>query len=415
MTAVYAVAAMAAVTLVAWGSWHAGRHVQRLWRRHFPRIRRTVARGPRPIVTVIKTVADHAYPTWRTTGGGSNRSETGTEIRIQHTRSMRNPRYVLLGGLYLDLFLSPIKTQDLVETEYGDLEMVTARCGGSAYFVGHSLWKNFAKKSYLITRVGRNDPMSVALLRSLSEKKWIRQEHILAVKNTQCGVSVHLLQRDHSFYTTFTHKGALAELTWDPVLVTIQRRLRGGGVLYISGYFRTALHRGLIGALRDLSPNVLVCIDHGRFEAAENLEAVDVLREAFERRIVDVCTYGELCRFMECVGHHPADPSDILISLQHFAASGALPLVTVVRGDTQANQAVAFVIVGGRVETVTQRVPGDQLVTRPGLKSAFNAGLLHGLADGFPEVNLGDAVVEATTTALQCWLRSCANIDKDDK
>ncbi|MFC6017659.1 hypothetical protein ACFP2T_15765 [Plantactinospora solaniradicis] len=399
----------------------------RVFRRPLIRSARRIA-GNRPrLLRLLRNGADRVYPTWRE-GAGYTRQQYGLRWRIAEIRKLRRPPVVIAGGLYLDVHLTPVDVENLDGSEYGNLDTVQVECGGSALFMGRYLFERYGLRSHLFSRLGSGDPLSDTLCRLLEQESWIEGSDIAKVPGLQCGVSAHLLRRN-GFHTTFTHMGALGGLRWGPIAAGLKRKTRRGGVLYISGYFRTDLCTDLIRTLQTMPPRVLVCVDHGRFRKEENPRAASALTDAFAAGLVDlyVCTYSEITELMASAGLTveapgpeetlpeetlsqetlPAKtlPEDILKNLRTFAEARKLPPVTIVRGGVESPHPGAYVMFEGKVEFVRADVDPQVPYAEPGRKNAFNAALVHELAVGRPDMDLSEAVMGATQRAVQAWLR----------
>jgi sugar/nucleoside kinase (ribokinase family) len=315
---------------------------------------------------------------------------------------MWQPPLVIVGGLYLDIYLSPVNAKDLrLGSEYGNLDTVRVECGGSAYFVGKYLFDRYRRRSHVFSRLGAGDALSGSLQALLKRERWPVDIEVTKVDKSQCGVSAHLLQHNGR-HTTLTHKGALESLRWGQILPGLQRKTRRGGVLYISGYFRTGLHMDLCPTLQKLSPKLLICIDHGRFRKEESPTEAAALMGAFEQGLIDVyiCTYPEIRELLASVGVEVNEATSQEEALKRFRSVGKLPPVTVVRADTEAPNSNAYVVFHDRVEVVQagggQATPNDH----PGQKNKFNAGLVHALLTGSSNPHLPSIILDATRSAL---------------
>jgi hypothetical protein len=326
-------------------------------------------------------------------------------VESREIRGLRRPKVVIVGPVYLDLYLEPIDVQTLDGNEFSDLDEVKRRCGGSAFFAGRYLHKCYGKRSYLFTRLGKRDALSSELERSIRSEEWVRRPQLITAKDAQCGVSIHLMPRDAP-HTTFTHKGASGGLEWRPILKRIQRRTkRGGGVIYISGYMRTNLYRQLSDSLRYLSPKFLICIDHGRFRAGTHRAEALALAAEFRARLIDVyfCTYDGLRQYMEEIGTGGDASLDEEDYVRSIASNDALPRVTIVRSNPIGGVSTAHVVLDRTVSSVKVPTAQNWPSNRPGLKNAFNVGFMHSLVTGPPEVPFETSVMDATLHALEDW------------
>jgi sugar/nucleoside kinase (ribokinase family) len=369
-------------------------------------IRRTqdYARTRPYLQKALRQSADVLYPTWRSRAGFS-RAGYGTEWRIQELRKLKRRRFVIVGGIYLDIALTPIDVNQLEDQEFNDLDTIRMDCGGSACYVGRYLFVHHRQRSDLFSRLGSGDRISATLLALLRHESWINKLELTSTTDAQSGVSVHLLQRDRAFHTTFTHMGSLASLEWRPILEKLLRKTKAGGVLYISGYFRTNLCLDLSQTLRQLSPKLLICVDHGRFRAGVNQNAEMALVNAFRENLVDVyiCTFDEIRELMLSTGLMVDDALSPKDALEIFAHQRALPPITVVRSNAVDRSNAAFVLFDGtatEVEGLAYRRPFEAQV---GPKNAFNAAFVYALSHSPREFSLRDTVDYAMKRALDAW------------
>jgi sugar/nucleoside kinase (ribokinase family) len=358
------------------------------------------ARSRPALANALRPAADTLYPEWRS-DLDRPRTKYSLEWRIREVRRRKN-RFVVVGGIYLDLVISPVDVDSLNDWEFNNLDSPYMGCGGSARYFGYYLYRQHRQKSDLFSRVGSKPPFGEILTQQLAREKWIARSDLRA-DHEPCAVSVHLLQRDHSFYTTFTNMGSLARLEWQPILAKVLRRTRHGGVLYISGYFRTNLGLDLAQTLRGLSPKLLICIDHGRFRGGVNQFAEAALTEAFARGLIDVyiCTMDELHTLMRTTGKIVDGGNDPVRTLEKLAPF--LPPITVVRSNTSDLTASAYVLYGGKASHVVGQAGRYPRHDSLGIKNAFNAAFVYALATGSPETRLADVVGAAAKDALNAW------------
>lgn len=388
-------------------------------------MRRAAARArssPGPIKNLIMRAMDRWIPSWRTfIEWETGRTRRGTHKRlIDLKRSRKELPCVLLGSTYLDVTLRPIHITELARAEHGGLEPVEVDCGGSTVWVGRHLYDRYERKSYLLTRIGRGDPFSRLLERRLLKEKWIKKrklKHSRSERREQCGISIHLTQYERPFHTTFTSAGTLRNLGWGPNLGRVQRLTPLGGVLYVSGYFRTNLLEMLEKSLRQISTRVLVVVDHGQFTPHGNPPAEDALAAAFRGGLVDmyVCTFEELRAFAVVACPDVAqdlDPADFIIQM---ALSDSLPMVTVVRGDFPTPSADTYLLRNRDVTPFDLRQDLGNPENQPGERSRFTAGLLqkllepsqtavpNGLTVEEEERLVCDILGQAINEAIKCW------------
>jgi hypothetical protein len=312
---------------------------------------------------------------------------------------------VIIGGVYLEATLAPINVDRLDGvTEYSDLTRLEWTCGGTAYYVAHYLKKYRSAGSYLFTKKGDDDTFS----RELGKKLKGVAGYMPATTGEQCGVSIHLRHQENAnwVWTTFTHKGALANLTWSSVMHHLQRKTEGPSILYISGYFRTGLWQNLADDLRKISSRAVVCVNHGRYMEGENSVAVKELINAFQQGQIDIyiCTLVELKRLITDYGHSVQyrAPQEFLTAL---AFEELLPRITVVR-HTDNDDALIYYVIDKSVYTEADDPrPG---ANRPGLNGAFSAGLVYGLCHAREGQGIEATVKGAVKLAIDDYCKAAA-------
>lgn len=381
----------------------------RFFRNQLLRLSKAAAkRLPEPLQSKIRRSADRRYPSWRAKAGES-RTQSTLEWRIVKIREARQANYHIVGAVYLDVFVRPVATRSLDDIEYSNLEEVRDDCGGSACYVGRFLKSNFMKRSYLYTQVGGSGPLTRLLKEHLAmEETWNRGGVLKTDPTAPSAVSVHMIQPHDEYHSTFTFKGALVSLSWDKVLPALRKKSRRGGILHISGYFRTGLDNGLTWSLLQLPINLLTCIDHGRFVPDDVNAASKSLLEAFSAKAIDIyiCTYPELRRLMEQGDAMVADEMTIDVALKHFSSRSLLPRVAVVRCDPEPTLLRAFVLVDREVHVVERTTSSDATQFRIGVSNAFNASLLYHLSVGDPAEDFHTSVCEAVGDALDTLRRN---------
>jgi hypothetical protein len=300
---------------------------------------------------------------------------------------------------------SLLTTKLLDDREYSNLEQVRDDSGGSACYVGRFLKSNFGKRSFLYTRLGGRGPLSELLKKHLNEERWIRGRIIASEdKDTQCGVSVHLFQPNDTYHTTFTCKGALASLGWNRVLSLLAKKGRRGGILHISGYFRTGLYSELAWSLNQLPVNLITCIDHGKFEPDDTRNAANALLRAFSESAIDIyiCTFPELRGLMGQAGV-AVDDSSVGTALRLFAEGSLLPRITVVRCEPEHQLVTAWVLVDKEVHSVERAALPVRANTQLGASNSFNAALVYYLSTGNPGEDFTSTITSAVGNALDKW------------
>jgi hypothetical protein len=373
-----------------------------------PALQRMFLRFPGRFRPAMRRLIYLVYPTWRSYARGSDRTRNGIESRLLRLRSRSSMPVILVGAIYIDVALTPVSMRNIQNTEYGDLDTVRVQLGGAAYFTGHHLWEAFSRRTYLFSRIGKGDIFSRHLTRLVKEVPWIKGHHLSASGTAQCGVSVHLLDRDGTFSPTLTHRGALTEFTWATMLKELQHRTRrGGGVIFLSGFFRTSLNIDLIESIRTISPGVLLVVDHGRFQPEYHLSGVQALVSAFTVGAIDIyiCTYGELMAFGRGAGLQIGPDLPEEDAVKRFQEAGILPKVTVVRGDQEPGVPTA-ILVTDRTIRVIEDGPADWTPkSAPGGKEAFTAGFLNHLFNPESQGDLDEIMDGAVHAGLRLWAR----------
>lgn len=362
---------------------------------------------PRVVRRWLGRSADGLFSGWRQAGGALRKPSTLGD-RIAWSRRMRELRVSVIGGVYLDIELGPVRTATLTGTEFSDLEGVRRRCGGSAPFVAEYLWANFKQRSSLFSRIGRRDPFSREIRHAVDHAQWSLNSVLVRSNDSDAALSVHLLQHNRGFHTTFTSKGALADFNWSQVIRRLRRRTRYGGILYIGGYFRTHLSHDLGRNLEALSPNLVVIVDHGRFEPDVSRDQAHALSQAFNRGAVDVyiATWGEVQAFLTACGHPSKQGQTREYVLREAKAAGLLPRVTVVRDEVPSRKASCQVLLDARFfePAIDNESPQGTPIIGP--KNAFTAGFIRGLGVGAPEATLESSIRAAAETGLSTWTSS---------
>lgn len=359
---------------------------------------------PQPVRRPLRRGADNFYPLWRVIAGETVPRAPLPE-RVAKIRQHKRHDYFIVGAVYIDLMLTPIMEPILDASEHDNLDKVNIDCGGSAWFVGRYLDRKFGKKSTLYTKIGSVGPLSRQLKIQMKKERWYKVLRLTVERTKQCGTSVHLVNRDIGYHTTFTHKGALADLDWGPVHDDLLWRSRKGGILHISGYFRTSLCNDLSITLRQLSPELIVCVDHGRFRPQDHKRAAEALLEAFEQKLIDIyiCTIPELQQLMEFDGlkvQHGERDEDLLM---RYNRGGRLPDVTVVRCEPGGGEAKAYLITEGTVQPVNCRATISRTLDYPGRNNAFNAALIYNVVEGAVGEDFNTTIGNAVQKSLERW------------
>lgn len=375
---------------------------------------------PIPMRSRLSKFFDTIYPSWRTAYGQS-RARFSLEWRLLNGRPLSgSPFFHILGPTYLDVTLSPIGDVELRSTEVSNLDALKVEAGGSAIYIGRYLYLLFGKYSSLYTRLGTNDQFRKELKALISKQRWWKHFERTTDPGAQSAASIHLMQRDHTFFTTFTHRGAALSLKWTPYLKLLKRRGKRGGCLIVTGFFRTNLKESLCDSLAQMPPRMLVVLDSGMFRPAEFPVGVrEKLLDALGGNLIDIyiCTYEELTAVMEagnCV--LPADTRPEA-ALARYQADGMLPRITVIRHGISHEGAAAYLAVDGCVEKVTvgpDQLPKDVAFNlgrgsqQPGARGALTAGIAHGIAAASRDGEVIAISRHAVEIGLREWLGTCA-------
>jgi sugar/nucleoside kinase (ribokinase family) len=357
---------------------------------------------PARIRPLLRRNADIITPTWRSVGGIHRPS---LEYRLQQLRDKSNPAFAIVGGVYLDIRLQPVDVNLLEEGEFSVLDSIGMDAGGSAAWVGRFLYNmDKSRRSYLFTRLG-DDAFTKDLKQRLEKERWIKKLYEVAQKHSQCGVSIHLVQPDGRPVTTLTHRGSLDSLGWRQIIDPLARETKRGGLIYISGYFRTHLYQDLRDALEALPARTVICIDHGRFRPFDYQRAGDALKSVFSSGLIDVylCNYPELRDFAGGAGLKVTEQMSVADVIGLSERAGILPAVTVVRGEPNASSAIAHIAHHGRIERIELNDNAPSPKGRLGSENAFNAGFIRELACGLTESGIDVALNESVRCGLESW------------
>jgi hypothetical protein len=370
---------------------------------------------PRPISNALRRSFDRVYPSWRYESG-ETRGQLSLEWRLEHVRKLRKNRFFIFGPTYLDIFLTPVSVSILTATEVSDLEPVRLDCGGSATYFGRYLFRTYRERSELYTSISVKDDVGREQRSLLKDEPWVSRLETKRLNDVQAAISVHLLQRSGEFHTTFTHRGVASSLSWQPQLKTIRKRTKRGGLLYISGYFRTNLSQELCFSLRQLHPKLVVFLDHGKFRVDEHAGAVPDLVEAFVANLIDVyiCTFAELRLIAETAGRPLSPDPPVKSALEKLAAEPFLPRVTIIRDNFSSDGATAYLVLDRSVHVVSMSVEELRTPSRnrnavrskdvPGARNAFSAGLAHSLSTEGGGLSLELAAKKAVEAGLKVWI-----------
>lgn len=342
-----------------------------------------------------------------------------------------NCPFVLLGSVYLDVILEPIETTKLEKDEWSNIDPIEVIPGGSSLWVGRYLWRLCDKQqSYVFSKIGKNEndlfTREFDKLIKRDQQVWLLEKNDLIKSGGNIGTTVHLVQPDKKFTTMFTHQGVLATFGWGDIFHQLMERLSRGGVLHVSGYFKTNLWGGLVPNLGAFRDKTLICIDHGRLiEKLVHGSAMQTLYNAFDQGVVDIyfCTYQELldyCR-IKYGDRYPSRPRSVERTLKRLASRAKLPSLTIVRDDDLGGKVRAYAIIGKTIIFLAEKERSDRGEECIGSKNAFNAAMMYHLVKGLdPKVHELDKVVEAAgKRAFEAWCSAAGinikNVLKDEK
>jgi hypothetical protein len=310
--------------------------------------------------------------------------------------------------------LRPITTTHLRGEEWSNLDPIDLQLGGSCYWLGRYLNDIYSESSHLYTLIGdAQDPLTLEAERLIELEPWILNPLPHAGRNEQTAVSVHLIQRSNEYTTVFTHRGALAEFSWQDVSNENAPAINGQSIFHISGFMKTNLASGLVNFLRTIHTENVVVFDHGGM--VPNIEyptAIHAIREAYEQGLMDIylCTYEDFrhfCRFPH-VEQAYSNQGAIKKQLTTLARALPLPCVTIVRGHLP-DLTKAYIIMAGDVTEVS--LDRSESIRKGYFfsKQIFDAGFLHWLAHNDAGRPLRQRIISAVNEGLSLWSRNSHN------
>lgn len=307
-------------------------------------------------------------------------------IQQQHKSGSHMP-IALLGSTYIDIILAPISTMRLESEEWADLEKLSVNIGGSAMCVGRYLWSDYGRKSYLFTPVSEeNDIFSVEFRRLLNveAETWLLEDGLVRSSDAGTPVTTLLPQIDRKYTTMFTYRGLLTTFSWSDVHEKLANIVSAGGVLYISGFLKTNLSSEFVSNLRSIHSNTVICLDHGRLNPRiDNPAQIRVICDAFSAKLIDIyiCSFSELVNYCRIVSGKDRQPDldRIREVIEDIAKTEILPPITIVRDTLGDHAIVAYSIVGGSVDLISDRSRSWFDYTPVAPLNAFNAAVLHNI------------------------------------
>ncbi len=344
------------------------------------------------------------------------RKYDATVERIVHLRSLVKPPITLVGAVYLDIVLYPVETKQLEHHEWTDIDPLLIGPGGAAYFVGRYLYQNFNRQSFLFSGFGSAaDILSNSLCTMIADEEWVENDLDEFVGDSQSAISVHLVQRDHAQTSVFTHRGAVASLRWSQVADRVRSAVRGGGIVLISGYFKTQLQVGLRAELKQLhAQNALVIADPGSIDSSStDRNQLSNLREELQAGLIDVHVsgYKDFLRVYGIVAgdRYPRNLEELKSRIPSVASKLA-PLVFI-RGTDLPDGLSVISIANG---TICAAVSDASTVTHTApisAKNGFTAALIDTLLSSAPTQSAAGSIEElatkCATLGLQGWKDAC--------
>jgi hypothetical protein len=336
--------------------------------------------------------------------------------KLLEIKRLNSCPYALVGSTYIDVTLSPINTQVLERSEWSNIGPLKFHLGGSAYWVGFFLWKLHNIKSYLFSSKGtHSDPLTKEFDRLLQKEPWLIDK-FCTYKDLPSPVTVHLIQDKNLFETMFTSANALHNLSFMSISNDLNEVLADGGVLYISGYFKTNLSNDLDDVLKQLrsDKNTLVCIDHGLLMADEMVGPARKLKAAFEGGLVDIyfCTLDEIWDLFNAGSKNtiskPNNDNDV-ISILETLPHDLGPYITVLR-DIRLPYNKVFTKVRGSTWNSIKGTNSFIVKNRIGIKNAFNAEFIYSLIHNVEEnKDLNDFIEYISMKSFNTWLTRSKN------
>lgn len=340
--------------------------------------------------------------------------------RIKFLHDAGDCPFVLAGSTYLDVKLDSVPTTQLEENEWGNMGPLQFHLGGSAYWFGYYLWKLHQCKSHLFSaRSIIDDPLASWYQRLIDEdtNQWLIG-HFEESKNETIGVTVILVQAGNAFTTMFTSPGVLKQFCFSSVQDDLYKTLSSGGVLYISGYFKTSFCKDIKRFLRGIvnRDKVLICIDHGRLIGGHDPgDAVVKLQEVIQLDLIDIyiCTFKELWSLYHYNTNQPMptpqSKRELQRCLKEIATTNVLPPITIIRDSNMPDGTPAYVHLSGGADVdwkafnIPTPIGSHKTI---GAHNSFNAEFLYQLITSFTYKNKKDLdliMKNSIVSALDAW------------
>jgi hypothetical protein len=333
----------------------------------------------------------------------------GLEAKLDELAKGSELRTILVGGLYVDIMVRPVKAGLLKAEEWSDLDPIEMQLGGSCYWLGRNLHQLYGQQSYLYTLLGGSDDALTADSARLVEREgWVLNLPPRGSGSSRTAISILLIQRNNRQSTIFTYRGVLAEMSWRHLRGDLVQNLQVPSLIHISGFLKTNLSSGFLDFLRPLHARHLICLDHGGFVSqVESPPAISAIREAYEQGVVDIylCTLEEFQQFCE----FPAEPTKKVYKgsteqlIRMLARTQCLPCVTVVRGEDLPDWRKVYIVIKEEVTVVTLRSPRTIAKGLVFSKMMFDAAFLYSLTHSHAGSSLEARTAAAADEGLISW------------
>jgi len=343
----------------------------------------------------------------------------------------RDAPVVCLGAVYMDLELRPVDIDELSARRQEEWTNVKSslRIGGSAWYVYQYLDK-LGCKTRLVTKIGDGSEELFAegyikpLRRALTPSAPKPQSGNEANHN-HTAITVHLIQckdpegEEPIVTVMLTDTGVLKSICWDDDEIRQPISTLDGGMLYLSGYFKTALHLGLQEKLENLDRRkVIICLDHGRFRPdIVGAKQINPLRESIKYVDIYFCTTHEMKQlFRATLAEDPKlmeyGSLENVLKFLDKQLGPQLPEVILVRDNKgQENERLIAKVRSGH-KHVFVSIPVHRIQAKPerfvGISNVFHARFMHCMLNDARCENLTPAIIEWALRAQRMaeWIMS---------